>query len=747
MSPLPQSLMSVLAPEVADAIRGALADAHETTSEEAWQRVVDTMREAEVRYRVLIENVPVAIYVSAFDETHTLRYISPRIAGMIGRTADELLADDEEWYRSIHPDDVERVRAAERVSYENGAEFDCEYRMVHRDGRVVFVWEHDAVVRDDAGRPLFSQGLVMDITPVRTAEAALRAERDRAQRYLDVAGVTLLVIDMDGSVAMLNRTGHALFGYEDGALLGADYFDSCLPEDSRERLREAFMRRMEADQIDPEAEIEIRRRDGSTRTVIWRTNVMREDGRPTGLLCSGTDITERLAAERQIAHLAYHDSLTGLPNRAMLRQHLDVALARSRRGGTAVALLYLDLDDFKLVNDGLGHAAGDELLATMAGRLRARLRQEDLVAREGGDEFLVLLADLGDDVRERALAVGETLAEALREPVRLAGTEFEISGSVGVSIFPRDASDAEGLLAHADSAMYEAKGAGRGQVRAFHGRRHRDPERLSMSRRLRRALEEDELVLHWQPIVTLETGLLKGAEALVRWQDPQRGLLAAGAFVADMDAAGLLDTLDEWVAVAFAAQRRAWHAEGLAPYVGFNLGPRSLNPGRVGRILECLDAGGVGLDRVTIEISESEVLREGGLVGDALRRLRDAGITLALDDFGVAYSSLSRLRDVPAEWIKVDKAFLRGVPEDPAATALLDAILGLLGALEARTIVEGVESSAQVRHLLGRGCETAQGFHLGRPMPAQALEPLLRASPDSVPAVADGAARRACGAP
>jgi len=747
VSPPQPSLKSVLAPEVADAIRGALADAHGSTSGPAWQMVVDTMREAEVRYRVLIENVPVVIYVAAFDETHTLRYVSPRIQDLVGRTPAELLADDEEWYRSIHPDDVERVRAAERVSYETAREFDCEYRMIHRDGHVVFVWEHDAIVRDDTGRPLFSQGLVMDVTPVRTAEAALRVERDRAQRYLDVAGVTLLLIGMDGRIAMLNRTGHALFGHDDGALIGADYFDACLPEDSRERLREAFMRRMQADDIDPEAEIEILRRDGSTRTVIWRTNVMREDGRPTGLLCSGTDITERLAAERQIAHLAYHDSLTGLPNRAMLRQHLDVALARGRRSGTSVALLYLDLDDFKLVNDGLGHAAGDELLATMAGRLRARLRQEDLVAREGGDEFLVLLADLGADARERALAVGETLTEALRETVQLAGAEFEISGSVGVSIFPRDASDAEGLLAHADSAMYEAKGAGRGQVRAFHGRRHRDPDRLSMSRRLRRALEEDELVLHWQPIVVLETGLLKGAEALVRWQDPQRGLLPAGAFVGDMEAAGLLDTLDEWVARAFAAQRRAWQAEGLDPHVGFNLGPRSLNPGRVGRILECLGAEDMRLERVTIEISESEVLREGGLVGDALRRLRESGVALALDDFGVAYSSLSRLRDVPADWIKVDKAFLRGVPDDPAATALLDAILQLLGALEARTIVEGVESEAQVRHLLDRGCEAAQGFHLGRPMPAHALEPLLRASPDSLPGAAGQSARGVSAAP
>jgi predicted signal transduction protein with EAL and GGDEF domain len=367
----------------------------------------------------------------------------------------------------------------------------------------------------------------------------------------------------------------------------------------------------------------------------------------------------------------------------------------------------------------------------MADRLRGRLRAEDLVARQGGDEFLVLLSDLGGDAEERALAVGATLVDALRAPVELPGLEFEISCSVGVSIFPRDAADAESLLAHADSAMYQAKGAGRGQVRAFDGRRHADPERLSMSRRLRRALADDELVLHWQPIVSLRTGLLKGAEALVRWQDPQRGLVPAGSFVADVEAAGLLDTLDEWVARALTAQRRAWRAAGLDPHVGFNLGPRSLTPARVGRILDCLGRGELPLDRVTIEISESEALQTDGLVGAAVQGLAEAGLTLALDDFGVAYSSLSRLRDVPAEWIKVDRSFLKGVPEDPAATAIFDAILHLLSALDTRTIVEGVETPDQVRHLLERGCDAAQGFHLGPPMPAAEIEPLLRASPDS----------------
>jgi diguanylate cyclase (GGDEF)-like protein len=473
---------------------------------------------------------------------------------------------------------------------------------------------------------------------------------------------------------------------------------------------------MPADQEHP-----LLRRDGSEVLVSWKMKVLTEGGHATGLLCSGIDVTERRKAQDQIVHMAYHDSLTGLPNRALLRESLDTALARARRHGHGVALLYLDLDDFKLVNDGLGHAAGDELLRAVALRLRERLRAEDVLAREGGDEFLVLLADLDEAPEQRVAGLAELLVDALRPPFAIGGTEFEINGSVGVSLFPRDASDGEGLLAHADAAMYEAKAAGRGQVRLFSGSRTLSPERLGMGRRLRRAMEDGELVLHWQPIVDLRDGTPMGAEALVRWEDPDHGLRAAGDFVPEMAAAGLLEQLDEWVAGALATQRLAWRAEGLDPFVGFNLGARSLDVHRIERIITRLSEGGLGLDRVTVEISESDALRDDGATEAALRRLHGAGLTLALDDFGVAYSSLSRLRDLPTEWIKVDRSFLVGVPHDTRATRVLDAILQLLDALGSRVIVEGVEDEQQLAHLRARGCTAGQGYLLGMPVPAAEL--------------------------
>jgi diguanylate cyclase (GGDEF)-like protein/PAS domain S-box-containing protein len=675
----------------------------------------------------LLENVPVVVYIAEFDEHATLRYVSPRIEDLTGRAPAELLADDPEWYRCIHPEDVARYREHERVSFAQETEFDLEFRMVHRDGRVFHVWERDIVKRGSEGTPLYTQGVLLDVTSLRTTEAELRREHDRAQRYLDVAGTALLAVDLDGRIVMLNRTGHEMLGHPNGSLTGLDFFATCVPEDERAERYERYRANLET--TEPIAEYENRMvcRDGRLRIVRWYTTVLREDGKAVGLLSSGTDVTETIEAHAQVAHMAYHDHLTGLPNRAMLRDHLDLALARAVRNGQSVALLYIDLDDFKLVNDGLGHGAGDDLLRMMSERLRGRLREEDLVAREGGDEFLVLLADIDHEPKERALAVAESLVAALREPVRLLETDFEVSGSVGISVFPGDASDGEELLAHADAAMYEAKAAGRGQVRAFHGDRRRSVERLSLGRRLRRAIENDELVLHWQPIIALDSGVLKGAEALVRWQDPERGLLVAGDFVPDVHAAGLLAQLDEWVIKAFTAQRRAWNARGLDPYVGFNLGSHRVEP-----LLDALAASELDPTKVTIEVSETEALHDDARAREALRRLDTAGLTLALDDFGVAYSSLRRLRDLPTKWIKIDKSFLVGVPGNEGATKVLEAILSLLAALEVRVIVEGVESAAQCAWLRERGCEAAQGWWLGQPVPAHELEELFRSSPESL---------------
>jgi diguanylate cyclase (GGDEF)-like protein len=424
------------------------------------------------------------------------------------------------------------------------------------------------------------------------------------------------------------------------------------------------------------------------------------------------------------------DQLTGLANRDALSRHLEGAIGARRR--RRLSVLYVDLDDFKLVNDTLGHAAGDELLRRVARAMGELVGPNDLLARQGGDEFVLVARDVDDSEQ-----LARSLREAITEPSTLRGLEISIGVSIGIAVFPDDGLDPDALLEAADAAMYEAKRTGRNEIRR--GRpgpaRDRDQDRaaLEFTRTLPEAIRRDELTLHWQPLVDVDDLSIVGLEALVRWEHPERGLLLPGAFLPFAHQTGMIAAVDEWVAGAVSRQRHLWHAEGLDPYVGFNLAPQfARQPGALERMLARLTAGGLDLDHLTIELTESEALREDQCLVSFVRGLAAAGVTVSLDDFGRAYSSLSRLRDVPARWVKLDRAFLDGVPEDPNATNVLVAVIDLLRALRLEYIIEGVEHEAQRRFLCEQGVRVAQGFLLGRPVPAAELHDRLRASPVSL---------------
>jgi diguanylate cyclase (GGDEF)-like protein/PAS domain S-box-containing protein len=684
---------------------------------------------AEVRYRGLVENVPAVAYIADWDEQGTLQYVSPQIERLLGWPAHAFIDDQELWYRCIHPDDLARVRAEEHRAWTSREPFDLEFRMFSRDGRELWVWDKEALVRD--GSPRFSQGVLVDVTPVRATESALRDERHKAQRYLDIAGAIIFVLDDDERLTLLNRAGQELLGYDESELLGRNWFDAVMPDAEREAAREAYHHVLSGEGDGAVHESPVLTRDGERRVVAWRHVAMRDAaGRATATVSSGVDLTERRAAEEQIAYLAYHDSLTGLPNRALLQEHLELALARARRQGQAVALLYLDLDGFKLVNDSLGHPAGDELLVHVTMRLKERRRGMDLLARQGGDEFLLLLADLGREEAEgTARRVAEGLLRALTKPFMISGAEFHIGASIGISLYPRDAADADELLRHADASMYEAKAAGRNGVTVYTRDPHEPLERLSMTSRLRKALARNEFVLHWQPIVDPRDGTLSKLEALIRWQDPFRGLVMPDEFVGFAEETGFIDRIGDWVIRRVCDQVQAWEREGYAvPRVCVNVSPRQLRrPDFGARLLGAVEEAGLA-SRLTVEITESAAMADPGRTDPVLAELAGAGIEIAVDDFGAGYSSLSRLRAMPVHVLKIDRTFLQGVPEDPGATAVVTAIIELALALGMEAVAEGVEDEAQRAFLVQRGCPLAQGYLLGRPAAAREIERLLQRS-------------------
>jgi len=417
---------------------------------------------------------------------------------------------------------------------------------------------------------------------------------------------------------------------------------------------------------------------------------------------------------------AVTDPLTGLPNRRLLRDRVAQALLRARRTGETVAVMIIDLDDFKDVNDTLGHHAGDELLTLLAGRLRSALRAGDTVARLGGDEFAVLLPSVADEAAARGVAAA--LHAAIAEPVALAGLTLDTHASIGIALFPDHADDGDGLLQRADVAMYQAKAQHLGHEVYRPEDDVHSPERLGLVGELRRALEDGELVLHYQPKVDLASGLPAGVEALVRWQHPVRGLLPPGEFIPLAEHTTLIAPLTLHVMDQALAQARRWDAEGTPVAVSVNVSVRNLLDGAFpDHVASLLARHGVPAARLELEITETVLMANPARAMEILARLHALGVHLAIDDFGVGYSSLDYLKRLPVDVIKIDRSFVMHMATDPADAMIVRSTIDLARNLGLRVVAEGVEDAASLETLRGLGCHAAQGYHLGRPAPAAAL--------------------------
>ncbi len=479
--------------------------------------------------------------------------------------------------------------------------------------------------------------------------------------------------------------------------------------------------------------------DGTVKWVLEQAfPVPDEQGDPWLIQGVIFDISVRKRAEEQVAFLAYHDKLTGLPNRALFEEMLESAIARARRHDLGVGVVFLDLDNFKLVNDSLGHQAGDLLLAQLGDRLRGCTRETDLVARQGGDEFLMLLSDLergtggmpGETPGDAAMLVAESVAErvheAFREPFDLNGVEFYASGSLGISLFPQDALDAQTLLQNADAAMYQSKRHDPGGFVVFATGGENSLEKLSLTTRLRRAVEQENWVLHYQPVVNLADGSVDGVEALVRWHDPNGGIVPPGEFISLAEELGLIEAIGNWVIEEMARQHTAWAAEGLDLMVGFNLSPRQLWSAHLAEtMLGKLADAGVDPHRVVVEITESTAMTDPDRTQKILNELHSWGLTLAIDDFGTGYSSLARLKHLPVDILKIDRSFIRDVDRDPDLGSMVKAMIQLAQSLGMTPLAEGIETKGELDFLIEHGCPIGQGFHFARPVPADEIPALV----------------------
>jgi diguanylate cyclase (GGDEF)-like protein len=479
----------------------------------------------------------------------------------------------------------------------------------------------------------------------------------------------------------------------------------------------------------------MRHKDGAWRIVEAVGGLITGSSGAVSLVINCREITQRKQAEETIRHLAYHDSLTGLPNRALLEDRLAIALARAKRSGQTLAVIFLDLDEFKLINDTLGHSIGDELLRGAAERLKVLVRDGDTVARVGGDEFVLLLTDVEgvDDVVE----VAERVGRSLKEPYRVARLELTVTSSAGISFFPADGEDATALLRNADTAMYRAKDEGRDNFQLYtSGMGEQVRKRLTLENELRRAIDHDQLVLHYQPIVDIRSGEISTCEALVRWQHPERGLVPPIEFIGVAEKAGLITALSEWVMRSACLQHNAWQDAGLCPVpIAVNISSHRFQYTGFGEMTRrILSETSLDPRNLHLEITEGVLMEDVDRAAMVLKGLRDLGMHISIDDFGTGYSSLSYLRHLPIDVLKIDMSFVSGITSNREDQAIVRAIIALARSLRLKVIAEGVETREQLHFLRDEGCDLAQGFLFARPMPAPDFATLITTAKALVPA-------------
>ncbi len=676
------------------------------------------VRQSERRFKALVSNA--ADIIMVVGEDGLIQYVSPAFERLLGISPKPYFEQSAGGF--IHPVDLEQINSQMPLLQEDPEQV-LHTQLRIRDGnRHWRTFEATVTNRMDDPDVHGIVGNLHDITELVEAN-------ERFRSAFSDAPVGVALVSLDGEILRANRAFGALVGLSPEALVGSNLRDITHPDDATLGLAE---RRLIAAGVSDGYHLEKRyvHVDGRVVWVQVHASCVRDSGgRPLYLIGHVQDVTEQRQMRDRLAHAAIHDPLTGLPNRVLFLDRLSMALSRAQRQRRKVAVAFLDLDHFKLVNDGLGHAIGDDLLQAVAERLSTTVRPEDTVARFGGDEFTILCEGLSNE--DEAMAVAGRVLEALQRPFELEGSPVYVSGSIGVTV--TDGTPKAGaVLRDADTAMYLAKEAGRGRVELFDGKGHAAAlESLNVINELHHALSGDELRLHYQPIVDLHSGTVVGVEALVRWQHPTRGLLVPEHFIRVAEECGLVVPLGAWVLREACRQAAEWNRLAVASgrralEININISPRQLaNPDFVDTVTSAVTDGGIDPAAVCLEITEGMLMRDEHAGAATLDEVRRLGVRIGVDDFGTGYSSLSYLKHFPIDSLKVDRTFVEGLGEESDEGVIVGAIIALAHSLGLIAIAEGVETERALSELQRLACDRVQGYLFARPQAPEALEPML----------------------
>ena len=681
---------------------------------------------SEARFRAMSDASPLGIFVS--DIHGECVYTNEAYHKISGLNLEQTLGTN--WSMAIHPDDRQRVLVEWRAAALGEAKFQTEARFLQAEGSIVWARLNAAAMLDGH----HSRGHVQtveDISERKMAEDALFEEKERAQVTLNSIGDAVLTTNLPGNVTYLNLVAEMMTGWSREEAIGQPLSEvfkivngttrEAAPNPAQLAIRENRTVGLAADSI-------LLNRDGLESAIEdSAAPIHNRDGQVAGAVIVFHDVSESRAIGLKMAHLAQHDFLTGLPNRALLTERLSRAIGQARRHSKRVGLMFIDLDYFKHINDSLGHAVGDQLLQLVAERLKVCIRDTDTVCRQGGDEFVILLAEI-EQTRDAA-PIAEKLLAAFAEPCLIAGHELHVSLSVGISIYPDDGADADAVMKNADTAMYHAKANGRNNYQFFTTEMNtRAVRRLFIEGNLRRALRQGEFMLYYQPKIDLASGLMIGSEALIRWQDPEHGLLYPKQFVPIAEESGLIVPIGSWVLREACRQVRAWQDSGLlAVPVSVNISAVEFrHKDFLEGVALILKETGMLPSHLELELTESILMHDAESSATVLEALKAMGMQLAIDDFGTGYSSLSYLKRFPINTLKIDQSFVHDIAIDPDDASIVSAMIAMGKNLKQRVVAEGVETEAQLAFLRTLQCDEGQGFLLGRPLPADEFARLLR---------------------
>ncbi len=644
---------------------------------------------------------------------------SKRFWERLGYHAAEIPDTPESWAELLHPDDRDLVCKAWIDHLKTGALYDVEYRSRAKTGGYRWFNSRGQAAWDASGRATYMAGVVHDITSHREAE-----ERVQKIFHLSPTATSISMLE-DGRLLDVNEAFCALFGYTRDELVGHSMLELGLITDLEARAELAH--RFRSERRLRGYELQVCLRSGELRNVLVSAEMMDFMGERRGLVTIN-DVTDRKRYEARIEYLANHDELTGLPNRGLMRDRAAQAVAQARRTGGQLAVMFLDLDRFKVINDGYGHPFGDALLKQTANRLKSLMREGDTVARHGGDEFLILLPNLRR--MADAYVVAQKILDSFEAPIAFDGIEAHVNTSIGVALFPQDGQDVDTLITNADVAMYRSKELGGAVYQFFNVDMSRESHRrVQLEKHLRVALAHHELDIEYQPRVDIVTGRMTGCEALVRWNHPAMGSISPTQFIPVAEESGLIVPIGDWVLHTACAQNKAWQDAGLAPVaVAVNLSARQfLRQDVVAWVMRTLEATGLAPRMLELELTESLIAEDPDKVASTIKQLRAEGVRFSIDDFGTGYSSLSYLKRFPVDFLKIDQSFVKNVGSASDDEAISLAVISLAHSLRLKVIAEGVETVEQRDFLRAHGCDEIQGYYFSRPLPAAQLAETLRA--------------------